>query len=120
MFLLAESCCRFYVDGRWLISELDQTPLSRIQNVFDQYGSANFAPLLDVYGTLHARFSDRSVRRELIELATPRTPEGTQPAYIRAYSEIHDLSGKLMSDLTALILMWRDDWPLAIFRNWLL
>lgn len=73
-----------------------------------------------MYETLHVPLSDRSVRGELIGLAILRTREGIQPPYIGVYAEIHDLPGMLMSDLMAFILMRRDDWPLAIFRNWLL
>lgn len=119
LFLLAEHGRQADGDLSWLLPHLDKTPLERVLFVFAQYddADADAARLLADYADIHARLSDPDIRRELID-TSPRAPG--DPVHCDAYAEIHTLGDCLMNGLTRFALARQHDWPLKIFRNWLL
>lgn len=117
LFLLAEHERQASGDTAWLLPQLDKTPLERVLFVFAQYDDSDAAQFLADYADVHARLSDPDVRRELID-ASPRAIG--DPVQCEAYAEIHALGDSLMNELTRFALARHRDWPLRIFRNWLL
>lgn len=117
LLLLAEQGRQAAGDLAWLLSHLDKTPLERVLFVFAQYDDADAAQFLSDYADVHARLSDAEIRRELIA-ASPHA--AGEPVQCEAYAEIHALGDSLMNELTRFALARHRDWPLKIFRNWLL
>lgn len=117
LFLLAEQARQAGSDSAWLLPHLDKTPIERLLFVIAQYDDSDATKVLADYAVVHARLADPNIRQELID-ASP-TVAG-DPVQCAAYTEIHAASDSLMNELTRFVLARRDDWPLKIFRNWLL
>ena len=117
LFLLAEHGRQADGDVAWLLPHLDKTPLERVLYVFAQYDECDPTQFLSAYADVHALLSDWDIRRELIA-ASPRA--AGDPVQSEAYAEIHALGARLMDELTRFALARHADWPLKIFRNWLL
>lgn len=119
MCLLAEGSRQAAGDPGWIAQHLDKTPLERLLFVLAEYDDPGQARFIETYDCIHARLSDPMVRAELIA-KSPRSPDEVARVHSGAYAEIHALSASLLDELTRFILARRDDWPLAVFRNWLL
>jgi hypothetical protein len=117
LFLLAEQGRQAAGDAAWLLPHLDKTPLDRLLYVFAQYDDFDAAQFLADYAVIHARLADPDIRRELVDASPGAAGDAIDCA---AYTEIHALSDSLMNELTRFVLARRFDWPLKIFRNWLL
>lgn len=117
LFLLAEHGRQGHADVDWLLAHLDKTPLERVLYVMAQYDDVDATQFLADYAGVHARLADPDIRRELIA-ASPRA--AGEPVQCDAYAEIHALGERMMNGLTRFALARQHDWPLKIFRNWLL
>ena len=117
LFLLAEQERQAGGDEAWLLPHLERTPLERLLFVIAQYDDFDATRLLADYALIHARLADPDIRRELIDASPGAAGDAMHCA---AYAEIHAVSDSLMNELTRFVLARRFDWPLKIFRNWLL
>ncbi len=119
LFLLGETTVGGASHGILLPEKFNRTPLGRLQKVFENYAEANFASILEPYESVHQMLSDPLIRGELIRLSPERAAD-LRSQHVGAYAEIHELSERLIRELTQFILSRQSDWSPRIFRTWLL
>ncbi len=119
LFLLGETTVSGASQSILFPEKFHRTPLGRLQHVFDGYADANFAAIIEPYELLHQMLSDPLIRSELVRLSPERAGD-LRPQHVGAYAQIHELSERLMNELTAFMLSRQRDWSPQIFRTWLL
>lgn len=119
LFLLGEATVSGIGQSILFPEKFNHTPLGRLQKVFDRYADANFLAVIEPYELLHQMLSDPLIRSDLVRLS-PERVEDLRPQHVGAYAQIHELSERLMNELTTFMLSRQRDWSPQIFRTWLL
>ncbi len=100
----------------WLNDRLAYSPLERLALVMNKYDRSAFDEFLDAYEVIHRLISDRAIRDELLTTG-PDSIATLAREPLRAYAQIHEVSGNIIQVLTRFILARQADWDPRFYER---